>query len=167
MLAFKSGESPAFDELFARYKDPLYGFIRRRVDDPGRAEEIAQDVFVALVQRRNGYEVRASFRTYLYRIAMNRVASEHRKKKEAGEPAAEPAAEGGDPAVVAQVQEALAQLEPEQREIVLLREYDGLSYDEIAQVLQVPVGTVRSRLFRAKLALRELLAPVWEKEAQP
>ena len=167
MLAFKSGDAPAFDALFARYKDPIYGFVRRRVGDPGRAEEIAQDVFVALVQSRNGYEVRASFRTYLYRIAMNRIASEHRKKKETDELPAEPAADGGDPAVVAQVQEALAQLEPEQREIVLLREYDGLSYDQIAQLLKIPVGTVRSRLFRAKLALRELLAPVWAKGAQP
>lgn len=160
MLAFKSGEALAFRELFDRYKNPIYGFVRRRINDPGRAEEITQDVFLALVQHRNGYEVTASFRTYLYRIALNRIASELRKKKES-EPLPEdvPAAAGGDPAVVQQVREALAQLEPAQREIVLLREYQGLSYEEIAAVLKVPVGTVRSRLFRAKMALRDLLVP--------
>jgi len=159
MLEFKRGEAPAFAELFARYKNPIYGYVRRRVSDPGRAEEITQDVFLALVQHRNGYEVTASFKTYLYRIAMNRIVSEHRKKKEDEAPAIDPAAPGGDPAVVQQVREALGQLEPEQREIVLLREYQGLSYQEIAEVLKVPVGTVRSRLFRAKMALRDLLAP--------
>jgi len=160
MTAFKRGDGPAFRELFDRYKNPIYGFVRRRVSDPARAEDITQDIFLALVQRRNGYEVRSSFRTYLYRIAMNRVASEHRKNNPAQPAEPEPAA-SGNPAVVHQVREALGQLEPEQREVVMLREYQGLSYQEIAQVLNVPVGTVRSRLFRAKLALKEKLAPVW------
>ena len=157
MQAFKCGEGPAFRELFDRYKNPIYGFIRRRVDDPARAEEITQDVFMALVQSRNGYETRASFRTYLYRIAMNRVASEHRKTKEDSDPSQ--GAAGGNPAVVQQVREALEQIDHEQKQVVMLREYEGLSYQEIADVLKVPVGTVRSKLFRAKLALRELLAP--------
>jgi RNA polymerase sigma-70 factor (ECF subfamily) len=164
MQAFKRGEALAFRELFDRYKNPIYGFVRRRVDDPSRAEEITQDVFLALVQQQKNYEVRASFRTFLYRIALNRVASERRKMAEA--PALDPeVAVGGDIGVVQQVREALARLEPEQREIVMLREYQGLSYQEIAQVLNVPVGTVRSRLFRAKLALRELLAPTWAERA--
>ena len=160
MQAFKRGEALAFRELFDRYKNPIYGFVRRRVDDPSRAEEITQDVFLALVQQQKNYEVRASFRTFLYRIALNRVVSERRKIAEA--PALDPeVAAGGDIGAGQQVREALARLEPEQREIVMLREYQGLSYQEIAQVLNVPVGTVRSRLFRAKLALRELLAPAW------
>ena len=160
MLSFKNGDPRAFRELFDRYKNSIYGYVRRRVNDPGRAEEITQDVFMALVQRRNGYHVAAKFRTYLYRIALNRIASEYRKKKESDPlPEETPAAGGGDPVVVQQVREALSQLEPEQREIVMLREYQGLSYEEIAAVLSVPVGTVRSRLFRAKMALRELLAP--------
>jgi RNA polymerase sigma-70 factor, ECF subfamily len=157
MQAFKSGEALAFRELFDRYKNPIYGFVRRRVDDSGRAEEITQDVFMALIQNRNGYEVRSSFRTYLYRIAMNRVASEFRKAKDDPRPAAP--AGGGDASVAQQVREALEKIEPEQRQVVMLREYEGLSYQEIAEVLKVPVGTVRSKLFRAKLALRELLSP--------
>lgn len=164
MQAFKRGEALAFRELFDRYKNPLYGFVRRRVDDPSRAEEITQDVFLALVQQQKNYEVRASFRTFLYRIALNRVVSERRQMTRV--PAPDPdAAAGSDIGVVQQVREALARLEPEQREIVMLREYQGLSYQEIAQVLNVPVGTVRSRLFRAKVALRELLAPTWAERA--
>ena len=164
MQAFKRGEALAFRELFDRYKNPIYGFVRRRVDDPSRAEEITQDVFLALVQQQKNYEVRASFRTFLYRIALNRVVSERRKIAEA--PALDPeVAAGGDIGAGQQVREALARLEPEQREIVMLREYQGLSYQEIAQVLNVPVGTVRSRLFRAKLALRELLALTWAERA--
>jgi RNA polymerase sigma-70 factor (ECF subfamily) len=60
---------------------------------------------------------------------------------------------------VQQVRDALGKIDSEQRQIVMLREYEGLSYQEIAEVLKVPIGTVRSKLFRAKLALRELLAP--------
>jgi len=159
MQAFKRGEGPAFRELFDRYKNPIYRFVRRRVHDPARAEEVAQDVFLALVERRNGYEVRSSFRTYLYRIALNRVTSEHRRYNLTPGPEAEPPA-SGDPTIVPQVREALEKLEPDQKQVVMLREYEGLSYQEIADVLKVPVGTVRSRLFRAKLALREWLAPL-------
>jgi len=158
MQAFQRGDGLAFRELFDRYKNPLYGFVRRRVDDPGRAEEITQDILMTLVQRRNGYEVRSSFRTYLYRIAMNRVASEHRRTNSTQSPEPEPAA-GSDPTVVQQVRDALDRLEPEQKQVVMLREYEGLNYQEISKVLDIPLGTVRSRLFRAKLALRELLAP--------
>jgi RNA polymerase sigma-70 factor (ECF subfamily) len=166
MQAFKKGEALAFRELFERFKNPVFGFVQRRVNDAARAEEITQDIFLALVQRRNGYEARASFRTYLYKIALNRVAAEHRKQgRDEPQTASSEMAGGGDPSVVEQVRQALARLEPEQREVVLLREYEGLSYQEIAVLLKVPVGTVRSRLFRAKLALRELLAPAWAEGA--
>lgn len=162
MQAFKQGDAVAFRELFERYKNAIYGFIRRRVDNPGRAEEIVQDVFLALVQHRNGYEVRSSFRTYLYRIAMNRVTSELRgNEKVEPLPSQESEAACNNPSVVRLVREALARLEPEQREVVLLREYEGLTYQEIAELLKIPLGTVRSRLFRAKVALRDLLAPAW------
>ena len=124
MQSFKSGEAPAFRELFDRYKNPIYGFIRRRVDDPARAEEITQDVFMALVQSRNGYEVRSSFRTYLYRIAMNRVISDFRHAKE--ETVSEGAGAGPDPTIVHQVRDALEKIDPEQKQVVMLREYETM-----------------------------------------
>lgn len=166
MQAFKRGEGSAFRELFERYKNPIYAFIRRRVHDPGRAEEISQDVFAALVERRNGYEPRASFRTYLYRIALHRVVSEHRRAARNDPLPAANELSRTDTAEVQLVRDALARLDEEQREVVLMREYEGLSYQEIADVLKVPVGTVRSRLFRAKLALREMLAPGQGKGAE-
>jgi RNA polymerase sigma-70 factor (ECF subfamily) len=129
------------------------------LNDPGRAEELTQDVFLALVARRNGYEVRASFRTYLYRIALYRLAAELRRRPLAEAAAGNPAPPPSEPAIVQQVREAVSQLDADHREVVLLREYQQLSYAEIAAVLKIPVGTVRSRLFRAKLALKELLAP--------
>ncbi len=156
MLAFKGGDAGAYEELFARYKNAIYGYVRRRLNDPGRAEELTQDVFLALVERRNGYEVRAGFRTYLYRIALYRLASELRRRPLA-EAAADPPEARMEPETVVQVREALAKLDDEHRDVLILREYQQLSYAEIADVLNIPVGTVRSRLFRAKLALKELL----------
>lgn len=158
MLAFKGGDRGAYEQLFARYRDAIYGYLRRRLNDPGRAEELTQDVFLALVERRNGYEVRASFKTYLYRIALHRLSSELRRRPLAERAANSPAEAASDPEVVTQVRQALARLDAEHREVVLLREYQQLSYAEIAEVLKIPVGTVRSRLFRAKLALRDLLS---------
>jgi len=162
MLAFKGGDAGAYEELFARYKNAIYGYLRRRLNDPSRAEELTQDVFLALVERRNGYEVRAGFRTYLYRIALYRLASELRQRSAAHGPADPPVA-ASEPETVVQVREALAKLDDDHRDVLILREYQQLSYAEIAAVLNLPVGTVRSRLFRAKLALKDLLlgaAPV-------
>ncbi len=159
-MQFQRGDESAFRELFDRHKNPVYGYVRRRISDPGRSEDITQDVFLALVRNRNGYRRRASFRTYLYRIAHNRVVSEYRSRKETF-PLADDAhpAPGGDTEQINQVREALAQIDADQREVVMMREYEGLSYQEISTVLKIPVGTVRSRLFRGKMALRELLTP--------
>ena len=159
-MQFQRGDESAFRELFDRYKNPVYGYIRRRISNPGRSEDITQDVFLALVRNRNGYRRRASFRTYLYRIAHNRVVSEYRNRKETfsldGDNHPAP---GGDTEQKNQVREALAQIDPDQREVVMMREYEGLSYQEISRVLKIPIGTVRSRLFRGKMALRDLLTP--------
>ena len=160
MKDFQQGQESAFRDLFARYKDPVFGFVRRRVNSAERAEEITQDVFLAVVKNRNGYRRRASFRTYLYRIAHNRIVSEYRSRRSEQRLAdvSEPAA-GGDASVARQVRDALTQIDSGQREVVMLREYEGLSYEEISRVLRIPLGTVRSRLFRGKMALRDLLAP--------
>ena len=160
MLEFQKGSTEAFTELFHRYAQRLYGYFRRRLSHPTRAEELTQDVFVAVLKGATRYEPRALFRTYLYSIAARMLTAERRKfSREAGE-----AAQGGDPVQPAQsetaawVRDAVERLEATEREILLLREYEELSYEEIAQVLAIPVNTVRSRLFRARMALRELLS---------
>jgi len=163
MIAFSRGSSDAFTELFARYKQPLFGFYWRRVADRAQAEELTQEAFVAVIRAAPRYEPSAKFRTYLYAIALKILRAYRRKAAFRatflGSPAeyVEAAAESG---VVTQLfmREALRNLETMDREILLLREFEQLSYAEIAELLKLPVNTVRSRLFLARTAMRELLS---------
>lgn len=79
MLEFQRGSRPALEELFARYRQPLYGFFRRRLDSKERAEDLAQETFLAVMRAASRYEPRALVRTYLYGIAMKLLSSERRK----------------------------------------------------------------------------------------
>jgi RNA polymerase sigma-70 factor (ECF subfamily) len=160
MLEFQGGSKDAFAELFGRYRDPVHGFFRRRLADAARAEELAQETFIAILRAVVRYEPRALFRTYLYSIAVRQLAAERRKttfrdswsKPLASEPGVNDGVEEG-----LAVREALAQLDADDREVLMLREYEELSYAEIAGLQRVPVNTVRSRLFRARQALKELM----------
>ena len=164
MLAFTQGSSEAFTELFHRYKQPVYGFFCRRVSDPANAEELAQEAFFALLRASNRYEPRALFRTYLYAIGFKILRAHRRKvafraallghRNSRPDPSKQDATEAG-----LWVRRAVEKLDPLDREIVMLREFEQLSYAEIADLLQVPLNTVRSRLFRARTALRDLLEP--------
>jgi RNA polymerase sigma-70 factor (ECF subfamily) len=159
ILDFQRGAREAFTELFSRYREPIYGFFRRRLEDQARAEELAQDTFIAVIRAVKRYEPRATFRTYLYSIAMNLLMAERRKaaRRECdATETADPPAEGA-PENVLWVKRAIGQLDAEHREILLLREYEQLSYGEIGALLKIPVNTVRSRLFRARLSLKDLL----------
>src|ERR1700676_501356 len=80
MLEFQGGSHPSFELLFARYRGPLYGFFRRRLKGDQRAEDLTQETFVAVIRGSSRYEPRALVRTYLYSIAMNRLAAERRKQ---------------------------------------------------------------------------------------
>jgi RNA polymerase sigma factor (sigma-70 family) len=164
MLAFSKGSSHAFDELFSRYKQPIYGFFRRRVAESTQAEELTQETFVALLRASSRYEPRALFRTYLYAIGL-KILRAHRRKaafratffgqqNSAPDPSKRDATEAG-----LWVRRAVEKLDPMDREILLLREFEQLSYAEIADLLQLPLNTVRSRLFRARTALRNFLEP--------
>jgi RNA polymerase sigma-70 factor, ECF subfamily len=160
MLDARLGVRDAFEQLFERYRGPIWRFFRRRVPDPARAEELAQDTFVAVLQGAARYEPRAPFRSYLFGIAYNLLLAERRKfSHQAGEPfdGDPPAASAGDLEGEMSVRNALAQLDAGDRDILMLREYEQLSYQEIAQLRKMPLNTVRSRLFRARLALKELL----------
>lgn len=164
MLEFKRGSREAFEELFARYRGPLYGFFRRRLNGDQRAEDLMQETFLAVIRATARYEPRALVRTYLYGIAMNLLAAERRKQfrdAPGGETALEPTTDGA-PKAVLWIRQALDRLEDAEREILMLREYEQLSYAEIAELVNVPVNTVRSRLFRARMALKECLEPGWK-----
>jgi len=165
MLDFTLGSSEAFNELFRRYQQPVYGFFRRRVTDPAHAEELSQETWIALLRAASRYQPRALFRTYLYAVAF-KILRAHRRKANFraffhGRPGAPfPDAAKPDPTESGLwVRRAVEKLTPMDREILLLREFEQLSYAEIADLLRLPLNTVRSRLFRARTALRELLEP--------
>ena len=159
MLEFQSGSRAAFEELFARYHKRLYGFFGRRLNNSGRAEDLAQETFLAVIRGASRYEPRALVRTYLYGIALNLLAEERRKILMTGKliQSAPEAQTGGAPECVLWVRQAIEKLDAPDREILMLREYEQLSYAEIAELLRIPVNTVRSRLFRSRLALKSHL----------
>jgi len=78
MLQFRAGSRDAFEEIFERYRDPLYGFFRRRISNGARAEDLTQDVFLAVIRAKERYEPKALVRTYLYAIALKLVSAERR-----------------------------------------------------------------------------------------
>lgn len=157
MLEFQRGSREAFEELFARYRDPLYGFFRRRPESHPRAEDLTQEVFLAVMRAVSRYEPRALVRTYLYGIAFKLLSAERRRHRDA-DTVLEPFIVGR-PDEALWVREALGRLDPNDREILMLREYDQLSYGEIAELLRLPLNTVRSRLFRSRMALKSYLEP--------
>jgi RNA polymerase sigma factor (sigma-70 family) len=163
MAAFQQGSPDAFDKLFERYKQPIFGFFWRRAGDRGLAEELTQDTFLAVIRASRRYRPQATFRTYLYAIAFKILRAYRRKAAfratffGIAQQHAEPARDSGLESQLL-VREALRSLDRIDREILLLREFEQLSYGEIAEVLAIPVNTVRSRLFRARTALRATLS---------
>ena len=163
MLEFQQGSREAFEELFRRYRAPLFGFFRRRLPGDTRAEDLTQDTFVAVVASIERYQPRAPVRTYLYGIAFNLLAAERRKQFRDACPAnlaAEPTT-NADSTQIFWLRQALERLDDDDREILMLREFEQLSYAEIAELLLIPINTVRSRLFRARMTLKTYL------EAEP
>lgn len=162
MLDFAAGQSDAFGTLFNRYKQPLFGFFRRRLADAAQAEELTQETFIAILRSAPRYQPSARFRTFLYSIAM-RILRAHRRKAAfratffGEQPAGREPASHSDPVVDLLMREAVASLDRIDREVLMLREFEELSYAEIAEVLALPINTVRSRLFRARTALHDLL----------
>jgi RNA polymerase sigma-70 factor, ECF subfamily len=161
MLAFQKGSTESFSELFLRYRHPLFGFFRRRLSNPTRAEELTQECFLAVLQGAERWEPRATFRTYLYSIALKLSAAEYRRSQREPQSGADADDVGRPNSTEAElrVRRAIAALDAEHREVVLLREFEGLSYEEIATALRIPANTVRSRLFRARMSLKNLLDP--------
>jgi len=157
MIEFQAGSREAFEELFARYRDPLYGFFRRRLEAKERADDLTQETFLAVIRATSRYQPRALVRTYLYGIALKLLAAERRRIERTGSVSQNADDLALDNALW--VKQALEKLDPSEREILMLREYEQLSYSEIADLLRLPLNTVRSRLFRARLAMKSHLEP--------
>ena len=163
MVAFARGQADAFNLLFERYKRPLFGFFCRRLDDPALAEELTQETFLAVLRGSVRYQATALFRTWLYAIGL-RILRGHRRKAAFRAMFLGTAPQHREPAARDHLdsdlllREAIRKLDRMDREILMLREFEQLTYAEIAMLLGIPVNTVRSRLFRARTELRNLLS---------
>jgi len=159
MLQFQNGSREAFEELFARYRQPLYRFFRRRISNDARADDLMQETFLAVIRSKVRYEPRALVRTYLYGSALKQVSADRRwQSRRPDTPLSDQEASAPQADTPIWIKQAITKLEEMDREILMLREYEELSYAEIAKLLHLPLNTVRSRLFRARLALKSLLA---------
>lgn len=172
--ACRAGQTQAFGELVRRHKDRLYPTLLRLCGSADDADDLLQDAFVRAFEKLGQYHGESSFYTWLYRLAVNLALSGRRRRRKPPirlaevrpdgdfDPADDP--EQSDPALPLmrdetdrRVQEALNALAPDHRDVIVLKEFDGRRYDEVAALLKIPVGTVRSRLHRARLELRERL----------
>jgi RNA polymerase sigma-70 factor, ECF subfamily len=175
MLQTKAGDPEGFNLLVLRYRGELVGYLARMVLNHAVAEELAQETFFRAYRSRNTYEPTARFKTWLYsigmRLALNWIRDTRRKRRAEPlegrypdgrprefadpRPRADQVMERSDAARV--VQQALAELPERQRTVVIMHKYQDLTYEEIADVLGTSPQAVKSLLFRAHAALRELL----------
>lgn len=166
-----AGNSAAFNELVERYQRRLLGLLIHACGQRELAEDIAQEAFARAYVKLNLFSGESQFYTWLARIAMNLLASDRRKKRienqatrEGFEVAMDTVGSSNRPDDDLQlnetqncVRQAIALLDEERRAVLLLRDFDGMDYDAIAETLEIPVGTVRSRLHRARLELKSIL----------
>lgn len=181
--AFRKGQPGAFEAIVRAHQDRVYSFCARMLSDQEDALDAAQEVFLSAWRNLSRFRGEAALSTWLLRIAANRCLNRIRRRKSLSEreaPWPESPGEEGE-AIVFQpaggeadhpdrlaetgemreiLTEALSQLDPGSRWMVLLSDVEGFSYEEIAALAEVPLGTVKSRLHRARMAMRRLLSPV-------
>lgn len=169
-----AGKSRAFGQLVQKYQDRLYNTIVHVLGSAEDARDVVQEAFVQAFLKLETFQGSSAFYTWLYRIAFNVAASHCRRRRPSvsveqvrQHTGSEPVDSNPGPEArleqqerCRQVREALAALSDEHRRVLVLREIDGCCYETIAEVLNVPIGTVRSRLHRARLQLREQLKEV-------
>lgn len=178
----QAGEEHAFDRLVDLYHDKIYNYVVRMVSDPSEAEDITQEAFVKAYRNLRSFRGAASFQTWLYRIANNlTIDSVRRRKRRDNTVSLDEPVEGeegslsreledaqtvgpGQSLETAELQhfvhEAIQELSPKLRAVVVMYELQGLSYEEIADILHCPLGTVKSRLFNARMELKDKLEGV-------
>ncbi len=152
-------DEAAFHELVDRYANEMFRLAVSLVGNAADAEDVVQETFAGAFQALPDFEGRSSLRTWLSRILVKQAAKWRRRRKVRRTVALDAAAPGPNPeqGLRIDVLGTLETLSPEHREVIALREFQGLSYEEMAQVIGVPRGTVESRLFRARQELRARL----------
>lgn len=162
ILRYQTGDESAFEELFQRYQAPLRYYVRRMIRESRYCEDVLQDIWLTVLRNLRRLRQPESFRVWLYRIARTTVYQHLRRSRRflplTGEitPPVEASPEDDFPAEAAvTIHKYLAHLGPEHREVLVLRFLEDMSYQQIAEVLDCSIGTVRSRIHYAKCSLRE------------
>ncbi|MFO0969482.1 MAG: sigma-70 family RNA polymerase sigma factor [Gemmataceae bacterium] len=174
IAACLAGRTESFGALVTRYQDRLFNTVIRLVDNAEDARDIVQEAFLNAYQSLYSFKGDSLFFTWLYRIAVNTAISYRRKQKvllrlhKGGEEGG--SVEPADPSEVSRpghaiemaeeerrLHEALGRLSPEHRAVLVMKDLEGQKYEEMAEILDVPIGTIRSRLHRARLELRDIL----------
>ncbi len=166
----RKGDRQAFSELVQKHRDGVVNVVYRMCSDPDVAEEAAQEAFVRAWKNLDSYREQYPFRSWLYRIAMN-VALDYLRRERKNLPLDNLLLRSGDDnpeahlehnEQIVRVREAIQELPLNSRSVLILREYERLSYREIADTLDIPIGTVMSRLSYARDRLRQSLATYLE-----
>ena len=181
MLNYRDGDEDAFDTLYRRYRRPLLDFIYRMVMNAADAEDLCQEAFLRVIRGKKKYEATAQFKTWLFQIALNLCRGRLRRMKHRSHLSLNASVLSQDDEEVelqelipdtspdpvecvetneleTLVQQAITSLPEDQRSVVILREYQGLKLSEIAEIMNCPVGTVKSLNHRAHQKLEKILA---------
>ena len=184
--ALQLGAEEAYEYLIAHYQQPVFNLVYRLVENPGDTNDIVQEIFIKVFRHIGAFRGQSTLKTWIYRIAVNE-AHNHRRwfsrhcRREVGlenedgvdgrsygeclpDPGRSPFDLTLDGETMALVEESLAKVKPVFREAVVLRDVEDLSYEEVAEVLQVSLGTVKSRILRGREALRKELSARLERE---
>lgn len=171
---FQMGDAHAFDVLVRRYKDQIMNFVFRFLGSREEAEDVVQDTFLRVYRNRHAYQRVAKFSTWIYTIAGNLAKTELRKRKrrrlfslsnlgyderdyEIEDSAFDPERDADGIIKGSLIQKEIEKLPPKFRQVILLRDVQELSYEEISKIIKAPLGTVKSRVNRARLRLQERL----------
>ncbi len=175
----QSGDKKSFDLLVLKYQHKVIGLITRYVHDPDTAMDVAQEAFIKAYRGLKNFRGESAFYTWLYRIAINSaknyLVSQNRRLPDCDIDAEEAEQIGGESAlkeyaspehemlkdeIQAAVTQAIDALPEDLRTAIILRELEGMSYEEIAVTMECPIGTVRSRIFRARESIDKVLRPL-------
>jgi RNA polymerase sigma-70 factor (ECF subfamily) len=177
VAGLRAGEECAYEILIQRFEQPVFNLVSRLVDNPADAADVAQEVFLKVFRKVDGFRSESSLKTWIYRIAVNEARNQRRwfvrhRGKEIGlesesdaqgprdwlsDPGRSPYQTALDQETHALIESALQKVSPNYRAAVVLREVEGLSYEEISEVLEVSLGTVKSRILRGRESLRKHL----------
>jgi RNA polymerase sigma-70 factor (ECF subfamily) len=169
------GDIDSFEVLVRRHQKAIFNLVYRLLGNYDEAAEVSQDVFLSAFKSIHQFRGEANFSTWLYRIGLNHASTRRKSLNSAqrrqlsldgteviANSTVDPAKNLEDKEIQQRVQQALNSLDAEDARIILLRDLQDIPYDEVAEILDLPVGTVKSRLHRARQALKTSLAPYFQ-----